>query len=143
MEAVEIVVYLFVALVIGMLLLQFLTSWSVTDTFKGLHSLIRGERQPTYAEVDKDQFVMDAIHFWESCGMGEVDKTLALHVKDSGELNRTFLFEKIKQLSLCNTMQSSSEGCGNRENVIMNTITLPRIIRMECNSTNEVLIITG
>lgn len=140
MEAVEISVYILVAIAVGVLLLSFLTSWNVADTYDAIRRLMTKEKTPRFETVDKEGFVASAFAFWESCGFGEVDRSLALYIDDTGVMSKEYLFEKVKKLNLCDSMQSAAYSCGRQESVIFDQfIPLPAVVRLQCNSTTEKL----
>lgn len=146
MEAVEITVYLGIAIILGVMVLHFLTSWDFIQTYENMQSAISGKSEPKFTTVDIDEFVGQSLNLWDSCGLGEVNKSVVLYVDDkAGELNKTVFFKKVKVLNLCGTLQSVSQSCGTIENVyfIPAVITLPHIVQVSCNVTNEVLVIKG
>ncbi|MBW2990407.1 hypothetical protein KY348_01745 [Candidatus Woesearchaeota archaeon] len=142
METVEIVVYITIVLIIGVLIFIFIRTAGFEETYDD----IRGEKpeEGIYQKVDKVGFVSELISFWQNCGLGDIDKTMTVYVKDEGDLDKAFVFSTIKKINHCNTLQSVSEDCGSKEQVVFNTpITLPHVIRLECDSSSEELIITG
>ena len=145
MEAIEIVVYLALALMVGVLVLQFLTSWDFMDTYDRIRGMMVGDEKSEFKTVDREEFVAEAFNFWKSCGMGEVEKSLAVYVDDEGTLNAAVFFAAVKKMNLCESLQSAAQDCGSHEYVEFRpvTIDLPRVIGMECDPISEKLIIEG
>jgi hypothetical protein len=137
MEAIEIVVYITIALIAGFLILTFLKGTDFGDFKDGLF----GEEKLEFRSVDESQFVANAMVFWESCGLGETNSTLRLHIKSTGILNKTGFFDYVKQVNYCSTLQSAEEECGHAENVDMQDLVLPKIVTLACNSSNQMLVI--
>lgn len=139
METIEVIVFLTVSIIIGFLLLYFFSSYNYSDFSKRFYS-----KEPTYKKVDKITFAQSVLDFWDSCGMGEKNKTLAVFVDDNGPLNKSYLFSQIKKINLCQTLQSALYDCGNYEHVVFeNPIQLPHVVRLQCNSTSQKLSIVG
>jgi hypothetical protein len=144
METVEVIVYMVVALAIGVLMLQFLTSWDYRRPLEGIKQIFSKEKKVEFKTVDSDEFVAELYNLWQTCGFGEVDKQQTLYVNDKGGLNKSMLFAKIRKLNLCNSLQSAMYSCGSLEQVKnFPNITLPHIIRVECNSTAQKITIRG
>ncbi len=152
METVEIVIYLMAAVIIGIFILQLIQGWDVTETYEDIRSLIANEKEQEFKTVEKEDFAIEILTFWELSGMCEVNKTLSINVKENhtGDyINKTYLFDQIKFLNFCSTLQSKNESCGSLEHVSVlphaggENIDLPAIIRMSCNLTNNTMIIKG
>jgi hypothetical protein len=144
MEAVELVVYISLAFLVGILMLQFLMGWNVLDLYDTVKAMIGGEKKVQFQTVDKEGFVSSTYNFWESCGFGEVDKTLAISVSGTGSLSKEYLFNKTRKLNLCDSMPSAQFSCGRVESVIFPLdIPLPRVVRLSCNATSQKLRIEG
>lgn len=144
MEAVELVVYLLVAVVVGVMMLQFLTSWDVTTFYDSVRRLMSREQKLEFQKVDREGFVATTYNFWDSCGFGEVEKSLSIYVEGTGLLTKAYLFNQTKKLNLCDSMQSATYGCGRLDNVVFRAdIPLPHVVRLWCNTTSQKLRIEG
>jgi hypothetical protein len=142
MQTVEIIVYLALAVMVGVMLLQFLTKWDIVDTYDKLSDILTGSDEPEFATVDRDEFIGQAVAFWQSCGLGEIDKTLTLFVQDQGTLNANFFFQRVKKLNMCDSLQSVNHQCGKRTNVVFTgDVQLPHIVMLRCDSVSEKLFI--
>jgi len=142
METVEILVYLVVAFSIGFLILGVIISWDVSGLYSSMKNTITGEEEEQkFKTVSKDDFVLEMLKFWKNCGMGEVERYLSLSVKESSpgdELDREFIFLKIKLLGQCNYLRGELQNCGTNEDLIFlgdehGKIALPKIVRLSCN----------
>jgi hypothetical protein len=138
MEAIEIAVYLVIAVIAGSLIYYFVGTAGFQDLSEGL----RNEKKVEFRKVDTKGFIEETVFFWQSCGLGEVSKSTTLYVSGTGALNKTDLFDGVKKLNHCSTLQSSAYGCGTKEDVVMGNFTLPHVIRLECNSTLQKLILS-
>jgi hypothetical protein len=138
METIELIIYFGIAVIVGTLLFHFIG----TAGFKNLYDDLRAEKGPVFRKVSDEQFVVEAAQFWQSCGLGEVEKTLTLYLEGEGSFNRTAFFSHAKKLNLCRTLQSAIEDCGTKEQVIMPELTRPSVVRLTCNVTSETLVIS-
>ncbi len=141
MQTIEIIVYLSIALIIGSLILVFLKDGGFSEFYDDLVKM--HTKEPGFKKVDTNAFVGEAASFWQDCGFGEINKSLALYIEGEGVFNRSMFFSTVSKINYCDTLQSASEGCGNGENVIFEgNITLPRVVRLECDSQAKKLVIT-
>ena len=138
MQEIEIMVYLGIAISIGLVVLLMVKTTDFTDIFDNL----RKEKQQEFRKVGPEAFAAEAVTFWKGCGEGSLDKSMALYVEGDGSLNKTYLFSIIKQNNYCGTLQSLSNNCGRSENVVMQPMTLPQVVRLTCDSSSRKLIIT-
>jgi hypothetical protein len=142
METLEVIAYLTVALVVGALLILFLRSIDYTAIYDKIKGSDSGD--PKFEKVNKEQFVVSTLDFWESCGLGEVNRSLVLYVDDRGSLNKSYIFSQVKKINYCNTLQSVNEDCGRKEYVVFNTsVPLPALVNLKCNSISGQLEIHG
>jgi hypothetical protein len=140
METVEVIVYIAIALIAGMLMLSFIR----TTDFSRIKLWPDKDAEPEFRKVDIEGFVSDAVVFWKECGLGEKDSTLRLHVSGQSQLDKSAFFSYIKKANLCSTLESAEEECGMRETVEFNsTINLPGVVRLTCNSSTQKLVIVG
>jgi hypothetical protein len=138
METIELIIYLGIAVIVGSLLVFFIGSAGFQDLYEG----IRGEKAPEFRKVNQDEFVVEAAEFWQSCGLGTVQKNLTLYLDGQGTYNATVFFERAEKLNLCTTLQSAAQGCGTREQLVMPELTLPRIVNLKCDVAAEQLVIS-
>jgi hypothetical protein len=140
METVEIIVYIGVAIIVGGLVLVFVARMDPGGVYSALHRSLTGDGEVKYRKIPADEFAAEAYRVWDQCGFGSQDKDVTLYVTGSGELNRSFIFRTYKKLNFCSTVQSASEGCGAREDVIiLSPPQLPAVVHVACNSTRRQL----
>jgi hypothetical protein len=136
MEAVEIMIYLGVAMLIGGMIFLFVAK---TD-YGGFYENLRGEKEKQeFRKVTSEGFVLEAVAFWESCGQGSVSRNQSIMIEGSGQMNNTIFTERLLKLNYCNTLQIATEGCGNKDQLELTPFDLPRVVRMECDPVTRTL----
>ena len=101
-----------------------------------------------FKKVSQEDAVAEIIKFWDKSAMCEMNSTHTIFVEatESPTLTKTYIFDKIKELNLCNTLQSSGESCGTTENLYLHSgsltpppasltdtpISLPKVIHLQC-----------
>ena len=142
MESVEIVVYLIVAIVIGGMMITFLTSWDIRQTYHNIKDAIKGDDTVGYEEVDKPELVSAALRLWESCGYGEIDKSVAVLLKDDdpakAPLDSAYVLDIAKKLNIERSINAQTLD-------IKGPIPTdkPRVVRIMCDSATQKLVISG
>lgn len=148
METVEIIIYMSIAFLVGVMILQFIGTIDVTTLYEEMTDIMTGDGKETeFKQVSKEEFVTELINFWENSGMCEVQNTKSVYVQTNvtpDTLNKSYLFNKIKQIGFCSTLQSATYNCGNREHVnFTGEIDLPHVVRFACNTTEGTVRIKG
>lgn len=140
METIEIVVYMTIALIIGGMLIGFLTGWDFDRTYRGLKDLLNPSASQ-FDEVSPDQFIEIVKNHWKDCGYGETNKTRTVYVlkENIDILDLSYIFERLKKYNICESLQSASNACGTREDVVMSPINLPSAFVLECDPDNKQL----
>jgi hypothetical protein len=143
MEAIEVTVFLVIAIVLGSLVIGFITDWDYTKTSESLKKLMSGEEKPQFDEVDAEGFVSQVIKIWDDCGYGELDASYTFYVKDSNRtsVDKAYLFSRLKKFNICESLQSFGNGCGVREDVRMDTLSLPHLAIISCHASNSTMTI--
>jgi len=141
MEVVEIVVYIGIAVIIGGFVLTFLLDWDVQQTYNDVKNIVFKEHDAEvgYKKVDKMGFMAELHHAWQDCGFGMLNKSVSFYVSEEGELTKEELFSELKKLNYCRSLQSAEFECGTREDLEMDDITLPAVIKAECAEEKLVL----
>lgn len=147
MEAVEIAVFIGIAVMVGAMIVGFVIDWDTNKTQDDIQNIIFKENEVGYKKLNRDQFTVELYNVWQDCGFGELNKTTAMYVTktiadedEDEELTKEIIFDGIKKLNWCLSLQSDDEDCGEGEDVVMDDdITLPAIVRVECFE-NELLI---
>lgn len=134
MEVVEIVVYIGIAVIIGGFVLTFLLDWDVQQTYNDVKSIVFKEydAEVGYKKVDKLGFMAELHSAWQDCGFGMLNKSVSFYVSEEGELTKEEIFAELKKLNYCRSLQSAEFECGTREDLEMDDITLPAVIKAEC-----------
>jgi hypothetical protein len=141
MEVVEIVVYIGIAVIIGGFVLTFLLDWDVQQTFNDVKSIVFKEHdaEVSYKKVDKMGFMAELHHAWQDCGFGMLNKSVSFYVSEEGEITKEEIFTELKKLNYCRSLQSAEFECGTREDLEMDDIDLPAVIKAECSEEKLML----
>ena len=142
METVEVIVYMAIAVVVGALVLAFVGGWDVRGTFTGFQELFTGD-EAQYEEVTAEGFPRAVLATWETCGLGTTDLNRTLYISDAAMLNKTVIFDRIRQANLCRTLQWNATGCGTRDDVVFTGAQAPVVLRLRCDAATRQLIITS
>jgi hypothetical protein len=134
MEVVEIIVFLTATVIIGTVFLFFIRDINYQGIYESLHDMLTGNKEVKFEKVTREDLAPKIYNFWEECGYGEKNKSVSLYVQETGTFGKQELFDSIKKMSLCETLQSASNECGKNEQVVMSTISLPAVINFKCNS---------
>jgi hypothetical protein len=94
----------------------------------------QSETKEEILSMDASQFVTELVVFWEICSYGEGENFYEIYVKESGTIDKSYIFELIKLYGYCDTLQSSINSCGKREDIEMNAIYTPGVISMTCKN---------
>jgi len=134
MEVVEIVVFIGIAVLIGGFVLTFLLDWDVQQTYEDVKGIVFKEHDSEvgYKKVDKLGFMAELYNAWQDCGFGMLNKSVTFYVSEDGELTKEEIFTELKKLNYCRSLQSAEFECGEREDLEMDTITLPAVINAKC-----------
>ncbi len=140
MKAVEVAVFVVVALIVGAVFMSFITDIPYLSFGKYMKSTLLREKTFEFQSVDQPGFYEEVLAFWEANKFSDTDETMRLHLTSSGVLDKESFFKLILENNLCGTIQSKAYGCGEREDVVLDYITLPAIIEVRYH--NEKLNIT-
>ncbi|MCF7862142.1 hypothetical protein K9M79_07940 [Candidatus Woesearchaeota archaeon] len=125
MESIEVSIYMVSAVIIGSLLLVFLTN--IEYDFD--------DSSNKFINIEKEKFPQEVLNTWIECGMGEAHLNRTIYVKGNGNVNKSYVFKVLRGIDFCNSLQSVDEGCGDYEHLdFTSLISLPALIRMECTS---------
>jgi hypothetical protein len=146
MQAVEIAVFIGVAVIVGSLLITFLIGWNVKDTYDEMKYIISPEDNLGYVSVDSEEFIIIVHNVWKDCAFGEENKSIPIYVKKIkpvGEeyMSKEIFFNGVKKLNWCMSLQSKDYNCGGGEDVIMNnnSITLPHLFTVSCMNNSLII----
>ncbi|NJL43766.1 MAG: hypothetical protein HC945_00355 [Nitrosarchaeum sp.] len=146
MDAVEIVVFLAVAVALLGIVTLFLADWQISDQSEGLLNILFGDddlRAGDYQSVDYDELIMllrsEMQHCTPTSGQNvtnssdtrETNATL-VYIKEEGVLNASSVFERIRSVAWCDTLQNKDHGCGTRTNLHINQTMIPAVLQISC-----------
>lgn len=142
METVEVIVYMVIAVAVGMLLIAFIGGWDAKATFDTFKKVFVKQDTGAYEEIASKDLGKTALGVWEACGLGTTDFNKTIYVKDDALLNKTLLFTPIKQANLCRTLQWNISDCGVRDDVVFSERQGPAVLRLQCDAASRKLIIS-
>lgn len=128
MNALEIIVFIAVGVIVVGLITGFLTNWDMAKAARDINKLISGNNEKKPLTVDRAQFVAQLHEFWQNCS----NESRSFYLNEPGLLTKASLFDEIKALSWCDSIQSAEFSCGGREDINMTEILLPKIITLKC-----------
>ncbi|MGM5487507.1 MAG: vWA domain-containing protein [Nanobdellota archaeon] len=128
MDAIDRTIFFILALIVGgsaiSLLMQ--TDLLGTTEIEGLTS--EGE---TELEGDTVNLMSSAIDFWEKNQYAKDTPSFTMYVEGNTTFDKDTFFSYIRDHQLCNTIQSRSYDCGKREDVTVERIELPAVVRVQ------------
>jgi hypothetical protein len=142
METVEVVVYMGIALIVGSLLIAFIGGWDAQGTLKGLRTLFSPEPDDSYEQITSAELPSTVLGTWDACGMGTTALNKTIYVEDSTPLNKSLIFDRVKQANLCRTLQWSAGGCGTRDDISFPDTAGPTVLVLRCDPATRTLIIS-
>lgn len=145
MEATEIIIYLVIALIIGSMVLLFIKGIDYKIIFNEINDIFTDNKKESYLEVNKEKAVSELYDFWQRCDYGLVNSSMLLYINQEGIIDKSYIFEIIKLLSFCETLQSFENECGKKEMIDMqpDVIQIPSVLKLKCDSTTNMLQIIG
>lgn len=145
MDTIEMIILITLSIVVGLLLIQKYSEIVEEDYFGEIFDSLGNKEDLSFKKVNFDDFVSVSVKFWEETGMCEINESMAIYIDDNmTSFNKSTYFEKIKYINYCRIIQSNISDCGTNDDVVMTgEITLPKVVRLKCNITNNTLTITG
>jgi hypothetical protein len=138
METAEIVVYMVVAVIVGLFFVYFIRTYDFDESTQTITTLFKPEYSPPSKAIDAANFAGEVYSFWKYCEYGIKNSSVLLNVhgRDKQNVTKEFLFDGVKKYNLCRSLQSSDHKCGTRNDVIFNDIIkLPALILLTCNES--------
>ena len=143
MEVIEIMIYIVIALIVGSMVLVFIRNIDYDRIQDDI--TLKDEEELKFEKVTKEEFIGKMLQFWDETGMCSINNNATFYVyPETGpnNINKTYIFDQIKELNFCATLQSSAKDCGENEDIQGPiSINLPKVIRLSCNPTNNELIL--
>ena len=128
METIEALVYITVAIIAGILIINILKSADLKELYAGMIKK-KVPEPPKTIKVLKSDFAERLMDKWKDCGYGELNKEYALYVEDSGTISREEILNGRIKINMCNTI-----GCSNQTTLLAmpEIITIPKVINIKC-----------
>ena len=120
MEAVEIVVYIAVAVILGGLILVVTMELASPQVYENIKSIFMGEQEQSFSIVDNETTTQFLFSFWNNCNFGATPNNITFQYQGD-PLTKEEIFDQVKRLRLCNTLSSIEYECGNREDLNITT----------------------
>ena len=120
MEAVEIVVYIAVAVILGGLVLVVTMELASPQVYENIKDVFVGSSESGFMVVDNSSVTHYLFSFWDECNFGATPKNVTFQYQGD-PLSKEELFEQVKRLRLCNTLSSAEYDCGSREDLNITT----------------------
>jgi|APSaa5957512622_1039677.scaffolds.fasta_scaffold32546_2 hypothetical protein len=140
MEVMEILVYFGFIVLIGGFIIGFISGWDFKQGYDDLkHLMMNEDEKLEFEKVDITTFAGKLHLFSNECINTGFNMSMSMYVVDNQTLTKERLFQIFKDLKWCDTIQSVEHDCGYREDVVMNDINLPKVLRLNC--TNETIYI--
>ena len=130
METIQIAIAIVIAMILAPLLIHTLKVVDFEETSENIQKTILDKQEFEFKTVNMMEFVLEVFSFWKEYQHSEGKATLTLYVDDEGYLDKTSFFSYFKENDLCRTIQSSSLGCGYREDTRIDLMSLPRIVKV-------------
>jgi hypothetical protein len=139
MEAVEILIYIGIAVIVGVLITGFLADWDYMQMYHDVQKLMQGEEKIGFEKVDRFAFAGRIESLFKECISSGQDSSVSLYLNENGSMSKSDLFDHFKTLGWCETIQSAENDCGTREDLSMGTLTLPKVVQINCSGTKLVI----
>ncbi|RME52752.1 hypothetical protein D6783_03845, partial [Candidatus Woesearchaeota archaeon] len=124
MNTVELLVYILFAFIIGSLIFGFISDWDYLKTYRSFRTALLSEPDSSFQTVTLDSLLAKLNDVRKQCVRREKTYTQTLYVEGNTTLTKEALFSRVKALHWCGSLQSASEGCGEREDVNVSAIPL-------------------
>jgi hypothetical protein len=136
MQALEVIMYTMLALLVGSLILAFILDFDYKATYNQLHKQAEGESQ--VFEIEARGFPSEVAKRWQDCSYGMLNRTYAMQLNGPDKVLLGDVIKEFRRLDQCEVID-----CFNTSNRFRmpHEIAPPKIINMQC--TNKTLIIKG
>ena len=132
MQTVEMLVYIGVAIMIGTLTLGIITDWKFADMYDSFRKIMIRDDTSKYQRIGRDDAFIQIHTFFEECRRKVGNFSQGIYIEDPGTLTKEELFDQFKSVGWCSSIQSKEFDCGDKEDIEMNDLTLPRVVVMHC-----------
>ncbi len=134
---IDILIYFGVAVLIGALVLGFITEWDFVKDSEDLSKFYLDEDTGReFQKKNPEGFSVAAFEYFKQCNYSTMAYNESYYVYsediDLQELNRSVMFGFYLNLQWCGTIQSKNLSCGWREDVNISPSELPEIFELSC-----------
>jgi hypothetical protein len=135
METVEIIVYIFIAIVVAGSVAMMLKTVDHEKQYQTYVDTFRNDEGNIF-KIETDQFAGEVAKRWEDCRFGMDNITYSVYVTNNGTINKEDLVLEFKRVDKCNVID-----CYNRKNglILENNITTPKIINIRCFNNSLII----
>jgi hypothetical protein len=138
MQTVEIIVYIFVAILAAGMIIMALTGTDWTEMYHRWRSGFENaeDNQPVLYKVQSKDFAEELAKRWEWCRFGLDNASTSLYVTDSAVIDRDSLVKDLLRFDHCNEID-----CRNASNRFMvnGTLSTPQIINIRCFNSSLIV----
>lgn len=149
MQTTEIIIYFVIAVMLGGLVIGFITGFDYFGLYDKVKSAMFDEDEEGFEKVDLSELGIKVFEVAEKCP-SEEDYSRLVHVsskESTAVIDLSTVFEPIKKFNLCYSVQSAEENCGNgvREDVIImeGPISTPTLIKITCDDDQNLINISS
>lgn len=130
---VELIIFIGLAITIGILITGLLTGWDYIIVYDILKSPFMNQDSETgFTKMSADAAVFELYNFYSSCISSSGNTSETFYIEGSGTLSKADVFARFKEIGWCRSIQSKEQGCGEREDVQVGNLSLPRIVELRC-----------
>ncbi|MFH1510409.1 MAG: vWA domain-containing protein [Candidatus Woesearchaeota archaeon] len=130
MNAVEIAVFILLALAVGTLVVMFVADIDYNALYEELRQMFMKDKSVQFKSVDMPGFFEELLLFWKQYQFSDSKGAMTVYIQEAGYLDKKKFFETVKENNLCMTLQSAGFDCGSREDLRLEHIDLPMVVRV-------------
>lgn len=136
METMEIIIYIVLALMLGLLTLSFIKQWDYEATYD---AAIQKKEAEEFHQVDDSRLIEESVALWHNCRFGTDAKNMTVYYIGA-QMTDTLYFDYIKKHNLCSEIESEIHECGTGEDVVFQNFS-QAVVRIACNPLDHKLYI--
>lgn len=129
MQALEVVIYTMLALLVGGLIISFMIDFDYKEAYRQFHSQVEGKSQ--VFSVEAQAFPDELSKRWEDCSYGMLNRTYAMQLKGTDKILLGDTIKELRRLDQCDVID-----CFNASNRFRMPLEInpPKIINIECRN---------
>ena len=138
MEVVETIVFLTLTIIVGSMVVLFVSDMNAQSLYNGLDALVFGEDNNEFRTVGKEELPSAIFNTWQECGLGQRDYEMIVSYQGNDEVTKQDILNNFRKFNLCHSFD-----CENGENLnIETTIDQPSALSLACDNATETMTIT-